>query len=120
MTRAVIGRKARDDSDRESGQAAAHHSHNATASSLSNLDPRTADELARELDAHAGVLRVEAAEKVYGRYSKWVLFGSLALASYIYSLDSSTTSSYLSFAASEFGEHALISSLVVAQSVIGV
>lgn len=63
--------------------------------------------------------RVEAASHVYGRYSRWILFGSLGLASYIYSLDASTTSSYLSFAASEFGEHALISALAVAQSVIG-
>ena len=93
----------------------------ATVSSVSTgvLDARTASELAREADAHAGVRRVEAAARVYGRYSRWVLFGSLGLASYIYSLDASTSSSYLSFAASEFGEHALISSLVVAQSMIG-
>lgn len=61
--------------------------------------------------------RVEAAGNVFGRYSR--LFISLSLASYIYSLDSSTTSSYLSFAASSFGEHSLISSVQVAQSVIG-
>lgn len=64
--------------------------------------------------------RVEAASRVFGRKSKWILFASLGLASYIYSLDASTTSSYLSFAASEFGEHAMISALLVAQSVIGV
>lgn len=27
-----------------------------------------------EEDAHVGVKKVEAAEKVYGRYSKWFLF----------------------------------------------
>ncbi|KAH8109673.1 drug:h+ antiporter [Phellopilus nigrolimitatus] len=82
------------------------------------LDARTQDEVAQEVDAHVGVKRVEAAEKVHGRYSKWTLFVSLGLASYIYSLDSSTTSNYLSFAASSFGEHSLISSVAVAQSVI--
>lgn len=83
------------------------------------VDSRTAEELAREADAHLGVKRVEAARKVFGRYSNWVLFVSLGLASYIYSLDSSTTSNYLTFAASSFGEHSLISSVQVAQSIIG-
>ncbi|KAI5118116.1 hypothetical protein M0805_003470 [Coniferiporia weirii] len=98
------------DSDSENGVL--------SASRASILDARTTDELALEEDAHIGVRRVEAAEKVYGRFSKWILFGSLGLASYIYSLDSSTTSNYLSFAASAFGEHSLISSVQVAQSVI--
>ncbi|KAH8118651.1 drug:h+ antiporter [Phellopilus nigrolimitatus] len=82
------------------------------------LDARTQHALAREADAHAGVARVEAAEKVYGRRARWILFVSLGLASYIYALDGSTTSNYLSFAASSFGEHSLISSVTVAQSVI--
>lgn len=30
--------------------------------------------VAREIDAHVGVKRVQAAEKVYGKYSKWILF----------------------------------------------
>lgn len=97
-----------------------------------------------EEDAHVGVKKVEAAEKVYGRYSKWVLFAryvctrhpsfpgspsrfllmlmlvecSIGLASYIYSLDGTTTSYYLTFAASGFGEHSLIASIQVAQSII--
>ena len=41
------------------------------------IDPRTQEELQREIDAHIGVARVEAAEKVYGKYSKWILFISL-------------------------------------------
>ncbi|KAL5493064.1 hypothetical protein ACEPAI_4512 [Sanghuangporus weigelae] len=75
----------------------------------------------RELDAHVGVKRVEAAERVWGKYSKWILFistVSLGLACYIYSLDGQTTSYYLAFAASSFGRHSLISSVQVAQSVI--
>lgn len=43
----------------------------------------------------------------------------LAMASYIYSLDSSTTFNYLVFAASAFGQHSLVSSVGVTQSIIG-
>ena len=38
------------------------------------LDEQTVKELQAEQDAHLGVKAVEAAEKVYGRYSKWLLF----------------------------------------------
>ncbi len=38
------------------------------------IDPRTAQEVEEEQDAHVGVKTVEAAEKVYGKYSKWFLF----------------------------------------------
>ncbi|TCD63466.1 hypothetical protein EIP91_005375 [Steccherinum ochraceum] len=71
-----------------------------------------------ELEAHLGVVTVEAAEKVYGKYSKWFLFIGLGLASYIYSLDGSTTINYLAFAASSFSKHSLLASIQVAQAVI--
>ena len=107
------------------------------------------EEIEAEQDAHAGVQAVEAAELVFGRYSQWSLFvgyvsfsavlrcgcqgGSAAteraylscrrarigLASYVYSLDNQTTSNYLAFATSYFGAHSLISSIQVAQSIIG-
>ncbi|KAG1719745.1 hypothetical protein EDD22DRAFT_939019, partial [Suillus occidentalis] len=73
---------------------------------------------ALEEDAHAGVKKVEAAQRVYGRYSRWCLFIGIGLASYIYSLDASTTYAYLTFATSFFGKHSLISSITVAQSLI--
>lgn len=38
------------------------------------IDPRTEQEVEEEKDAHVGVKTVEAAEKVYGRYSKWLLY----------------------------------------------
>ena len=41
---------------------------------LPRLDEQTLDALQAEEDAHLGVKAVEAAEKVYGRYSKWFLF----------------------------------------------
>lgn len=74
--------------------------------------------LADSEEPQVGVKTVEAAEKVYGKYSKWFLFIGLALASYIYSLDGSTTYTYLAYATSTFEEHSLISSIQVAQSII--
>ncbi|KAI5994577.1 major facilitator superfamily domain-containing protein [Pisolithus orientalis] len=71
-----------------------------------------------EEEAHVGVKKVEAALQVYGRYSRWVLFASLALASFVYALDSSTTPAYLTFATSSFGEHSLIGAITVVQSLI--
>lgn len=105
-------------------------------------------ELQAEQDAHIGVKAVEAAEKVYGRYSKWFLFigcvllpssspsagrqspkvrfltstgppdRRIGLASYVYSLDGTTTNNYLAFATSAFDKHSLISTIQVAQSII--
>lgn len=43
---------------------------------------------------------------------------SLGLAAYIYSLDGTTTYTYLAFATSSFGHHSLISTIQVAQSII--
>ncbi|KAH7919716.1 MFS general substrate transporter [Leucogyrophana mollusca] len=68
--------------------------------------------------AHLGVTKVEGAQRIYGRYSRWCLFVGLGLASYIYSLDGSTTSAYLTFATSTFNGHSLIGSITVAQSLI--
>ncbi|KAH7912676.1 major facilitator superfamily domain-containing protein [Hygrophoropsis aurantiaca] len=82
------------------------------------LDESTIAALAAEQDAHRGVQKVEAAQRVYGRYSRWCLFIGLGLASYIYSLDASTTYVYLTFATSSFDKHSLLSSITVAQSLI--
>lgn len=42
------------------------------------IDPHLAEVIEAEVDAHVGVKKVEAAEKVYGRYSKWFLFTGYA------------------------------------------
>ncbi|KAF9229770.1 MFS general substrate transporter [Gyrodon lividus] len=97
----------------DSDDPSPHHGDRAETTSVVDEDAETA-----ERDAHLGVKKVEAALRVYGRYSRWCLFIGLALASYIYSLDASTTSVYLTFATSSFGEHSLISSITVAQSLI--
>ncbi|KAJ4471460.1 drug:h+ antiporter, partial [Lentinula aciculospora] len=82
-------------------------------------DSEGANEVDEEVNVHSGVLKVElAANKVHGRYSRLVLFTGLGLAAYIYSLDNQTTSSYLPFAASDLGDHSLISSIQTAQSII--
>lgn len=87
-------------------------------SSVSTLSPHVADEIEAEEDAHGGVAAVEAAEQVFGQYSKWSLFIGIGLASYVYSLDNQTTSNYLAFATSYFGAHSLISSIQVVQSIL--
>ena len=38
------------------------------------LDPKTAREVQEEQDAHVGVKTVEAAGRVFGKYSRWALF----------------------------------------------
>ncbi|KAI0666516.1 drug:h+ antiporter [Trametes maxima] len=93
-------------------------SHAALEETVQKLDFSTKVEIDAEADAHTGVKTVQAAEKVYGRYSKWFLFLGIALASYIYSLDGQTTYSYLAFATSAFDKHGLISTIQVAQSII--
>ncbi|PIL29490.1 MFS general substrate transporter [Ganoderma sinense ZZ0214-1] len=87
-------------------------------SSVSTLDPDVADEIEAEEDAHGGVAAVEAAEQVFGQYSKWFLFIGIGLASYVYSLDNQTTSNYLPWVTSDFGAHSLISSIQVVQSIL--
>ncbi len=48
--------------------------HPAHEDAVPTLDKSIEEELEAEEDAHLGVRAVEAAEKVYGRYSKWFLF----------------------------------------------
>ena len=52
---------------------------------MSTLDPEIAEELEAEEDAHGGVRTVEAAEQVFGKYSKWFLF-----IGYVHSVTSAT------------------------------
>ncbi|KAL1938676.1 hypothetical protein VTO73DRAFT_11279 [Trametes versicolor] len=85
---------------------------------IPKIDPELARKIREEEDAHLGVKTVEAAERVYGRWSKWFLFIGIGLASYIYSLDGQTTYNYLAFATSSFDKHGLISTIQVAQSII--
>ncbi|KIM27656.1 hypothetical protein M408DRAFT_16535 [Serendipita vermifera MAFF 305830] len=83
-----------------------------------NASPTASDKhlvVARE-DFGAG--KAEAAVKVWGKYSRWVLYISLGLAAYVYSLDNSTTYFYTAFATSSFSHHSLLASIEVAAAVI--
>ncbi|KAJ3980144.1 drug:h+ antiporter [Lentinula detonsa] len=96
-----------------------HRNQKPSTLSIENPDnDDAAEETLEEAIVHSGVLQVEAASKVYGRNSRVALFVGLGLAAYIYSLDNQTTSAYLAFAASDFGDHSLISSIQTAQSII--
>jgi MFS family permease len=68
--------------------------------------------------AHIGVQRVEATHRVFGKYSRWLLFISLGLAAYVYSLDGTTTYYYLQFATSELNGHSLLTTVAVVQAMI--
>ncbi|KAG8744344.1 hypothetical protein FRC10_010324 [Ceratobasidium sp. 414] len=66
----------------------------------------------------AGVRKAEAAQKVITGKHKVFLVISIALAAYMYSLDGSTTWTYLAFAGSALNNHSLIATVQVAQSII--
>ncbi|KAH9912103.1 MFS general substrate transporter [Epithele typhae] len=91
-----------------------------TINSVATISSRLSLDIARELqaeqDAHAGVQAAEAAEQLGLMRAGFAC--SIALASYVYSLDNQTTSNYLPFATSFFGAHSFISSIQVAQSII--
>ncbi|THH03927.1 hypothetical protein EW146_g10314, partial [Bondarzewia mesenterica] len=73
---------------------------------MPRLSPDAAREILKETDARAGV-KVEAAHKTV-----------IGLASLIYALDGSTTSTYLVWSTSTFGGQALLGSIQVAQSMV--
>ncbi|KAI9315575.1 major facilitator superfamily domain-containing protein [Dichotomocladium elegans] len=66
----------------------------------------------------AGVAKVEAAQKVWGKRGYIYLLLGLVLASYIYSLDGTTTWQYLAYASSSVLEHSLSGTVQTAGSII--
>ncbi|GAA5902498.1 hypothetical protein JCM6882_002768 [Rhodosporidiobolus microsporus] len=66
----------------------------------------------------AGVLKVEAAQRVWGTKSKIALFVGIALASYIYSLDGTTSWQYQAYATSDFALHSLLGAIGTANAII--
>ncbi|CAE6508217.1 unnamed protein product [Rhizoctonia solani] len=66
----------------------------------------------------AGVRKSEAAQKVITGGHKICLIISIGLAAYMYSLDGTTTWTYLAFAGSALNDHSLIATVQVAQSII--
>ncbi|KAL1409007.1 hypothetical protein Q8F55_005831 [Vanrija albida] len=64
-----------------------------------------------------GVNKVQAANSV-GPKTKWVLYISIGLAAYIYSLDGTTTWQYLVYATSSFFEHSFSGTIDTAGAII--
>ncbi|KAK8865789.1 hypothetical protein IAR55_000936 [Kwoniella newhampshirensis] len=65
-----------------------------------------------------GVSKVEAAQAVWGPKSQWFLFIGIALSSYIYSLDGTTTYQYLSYATSSVLHHSVAGTISTANAII--
>ncbi|GMK58689.1 hypothetical protein CspeluHIS016_0601310 [Cutaneotrichosporon spelunceum] len=65
-----------------------------------------------------GVLKVEAAEAFWTPKTRWILFISLLLAAYVYSLDGMTTYLYNAAAWSQFGQHSSLGTIQTANSII--
>ncbi|KAJ9093910.1 hypothetical protein QFC19_008142 [Naganishia cerealis] len=69
-------------------------------------------------DSPSGVNMVEAAQAVWNKRTRWYLFGGIALASYIYSLDGVTSWQYLSYATSTVLKVSLSGTITTAAAII--
>lgn len=93
---------------------------NGSASDSSPHDIATKGPTAEE--RKSGAERIEALYAVFGEKngaSIWLLYLSLALFFYAYSLASNTVSNYLAFATSAFGEHTVLSTISAMVYIIG-
>ncbi|KAI5479989.1 MFS transporter, siderophore-iron transporter [Pseudohyphozyma bogoriensis] len=84
----------------------------------SNPDTQGQKEVVHDEAALAGVARIEALYTVFGAKKIWLLYISIGLISYVYSLQQNTTYAYLQFATSSFGEHSILGAISVATTVI--
>lgn len=86
----------------------------------SDSSPATNGPVAEE--RKSGAERIEALYTVFGKKngaSIWLLYLSLGLFFYAYSLASNTVSNYLAFATSSFGEHSVLSTISTMVYIIG-
>ncbi|KAE9398857.1 drug:h+ antiporter [Gymnopus androsaceus JB14] len=65
-----------------------------------------------------GLVKVEAAQRVWGPRSKIAFWVGVALISYVYSLDGETTYTYQAYATSSFNQHSLLGAVSTAQAII--
>lgn len=96
-----------------SGSSSAYGHQTTTNDSASTS---TADIHDKELSA--GVARIEAMQKVWGKWGYIILLASLGISQYIYSLDGTTTYMYLAQATSGVGEHSLLGTVSTAGGII--
>ncbi|KAM0754605.1 MFS general substrate transporter [Meredithblackwellia eburnea MCA 4105] len=80
--------------------------------------PSAADEQIEDV-LHAGVTRIEALYHVFGNGWKiWMLYISVAMVCYGFSLQQNTTYTYLAFATSSMGHHSLLGAITTTTTVI--
>lgn len=79
-----------------------------------------AGDTASTLSSHVphGIAKVEAAQAVWTSKTRWILFGALACASYVYSLDGVTTYQYLSYATSYVFLNSVSGTITTASAII--
>lgn len=70
-----------------------------------------------EIDA-SGVARIEAAQAVWGKNGKYLLWAGLAMMMTVFELDNSTVYNYKQYAASSFDKLSLIATLSTASTII--
>ncbi|KAG8752254.1 hypothetical protein FRC14_007194 [Serendipita sp. 396] len=100
------GRKGSSDGEHDTGKLYAPES------------PHETDQVVIENREELGTGIAQASAKVWGKYSRWILYISLGLAAYVYSLDLQTTYFYTQFATSSFSTHSLLASIEVAAQII--
>ncbi|GAA5868058.1 hypothetical protein JCM8547_000791 [Rhodosporidiobolus lusitaniae] len=105
------------------GNAEREHTHSAYVPTASSTVPpvQTVDHPAPPsytVATQAGVLKIESAQRVWGKNSRIALFVGIALASYIYSLDGTTTWQYQALATSSFSLHSLLGAIGTAQAIV--
>jgi hypothetical protein len=101
------------DEDPEGATLLLHQKHTGTEDGHENEDNMQVKE--------AGVARIEALYSVFGGTHGapiWILYASIGLIAYVYSLDSNTTPSFLPFATSAFKAHSLLGTINVTNTII--
>ncbi|GAA5982518.1 hypothetical protein JCM10908_006680 [Rhodotorula pacifica] len=105
--------------DVEARQAHEQGLHPASSAQVPPVQTRK-DEVppAYTIEPQTGVRKVEIVNRVWGRNSKIALAVGIALASYIYSLDGTTTYQYQAYATSSFAQHSLLGAIATAQAIV--
>ncbi|TXT07886.1 uncharacterized protein COLE_04810 [Cutaneotrichosporon oleaginosum] len=81
-------------------------------------EPVVADN-ASSIEQGAGVTKIESLYLVFGKgWKLWLLWGSIALVCYVYTLSNSTTYTYASFATSSYSEHTIIGTISVVTGIM--
>ncbi|KAK4706129.1 hypothetical protein P7C70_g65, partial [Phenoliferia sp. Uapishka_3] len=83
-----------------------------TSANASDVPP------AYHIETQEGISKVQAIQRVWGPRSKICLWVGVALASYIYSLDGTTTYQYQARATSTFQAHSLLGAVSTAQAIV--